>query len=308
MKVGITGGAGFIGSYVVDELRRRGHSPVVFDHRGRTSEAADFMLGDTRDAAAVMALAQHVDGIIHLATVLGTQETITAPRATIETNIIGGLNVLEACRWALIPAVNICVGNYWMRNTYSTSKRTVERLVEQYNTELGTRINNVRVVNAYGPRQAAAPPFAPGKVRKIMPAFICRALSGMPLEVYGDGQQISDCVYVADVARVLVSALECASDGHTWPAPVEVGPNWHVTVRQVAEMVLTDVARRTGTWGEIVYLPMRPGEPEGGKVTADTSTLAEVGEDPERFTSLREGIGSTVEWFVKNEGVAWKRP
>jgi len=266
------------------------------------------MLGDTRDATAIMALAQHVDGIIHLASVLGTQETITCPRPTIETNVFGGLNVLEACRYSLIPAVNICVGNFWMRNSYSSSKRFVERLVEQYNTELDTRINNVRVVNAYGPRQAAAPPFAPGKVRKIMPAFICRALSGMPVEVYGDGQQISDCVYVGDVARVLVSALECAQDGHIWPTPVEVGPNWHVTVRQVAEMVLTEVARRTGVWGEIVHLPMRPGEPEGGKVTADTSTLEQVGEDPERFLSLREGIANTVEWFVKNEGVTWKRP
>jgi UDP-glucose 4-epimerase len=308
MKVGVTGGAGFIGGWVVDELINRGFEPVVFDHRGRAVRDVEFMLGDIRDQTAVYALAQRVDRIIHLATMLGTQETMEHPRSAIEVNVLGGLNVLEACRFAKVPAVNICVGNHWMRNTYSTSKTTVERLVEQYNANLGTFVNNVRVVNAYGPGQGAAPPFSSGKVRKIMPAFICRALSGMPIEVYGDGSQTSDCVWVGDVARILVHALHFAAAGRTWPTPVEVGPIGHTTVQGVALLVANEVAKITGVEVPIVHLPMRPGEPEGGVVTADTSTLAWVDESPDDLLPLHEGVARTVAWFVENEGKTWRRP
>ena len=88
--------------------------------------------------------------------------------------------MLQAAAQYDLPGVYIGVGNHWMNNTYSISKTQVERFVDMYNTERGTRVNIVRVVNAYGPRQLAAHPYGPGKVRKITPAFICRALRDEP--------------------------------------------------------------------------------------------------------------------------------
>jgi UDP-glucose 4-epimerase len=299
MKVGVTGGAGFIGSYVIEELTRRGHSVVVFDPRGRTVAPAEVMLGDVRDDVAVTELAAHVDGLIHLAAVLGTQETITNPRPAVLSNVQGGLNVLEAATQYGLPVVNICVGNHWMNNSYSISKTTVERLGHMFRVERGTKLNQVRVVNAYGPRQSAAPPFGPSKVRKIMPAFICRALAGQPIEVYGDGQQVSDCVWVGDVARALVTALESAAAGTVFDRVVEVGPADHATVNEVAAIVRDEAALVTGDVVRITHAPMRPGEQPGAKVTADTSTLALVGMTADELVPLREGIGRTVRWFAR---------
>ena len=129
----VTGGGGFIGSYVVEELLRRQYKVVVFDTRWRKPiEGAEVVLGDTRDATSVTEAIAHVDGVIHLAGVLGTQETITNPRPAVETNVMGGLNVLEACAQYDLPLVNIAVGNWWMNNTYSITKNTVERFCDMW--------------------------------------------------------------------------------------------------------------------------------------------------------------------------------
>lgn len=295
-RVGVTGGSGFIGRHVSDALTRQGIEPVVFDHMGR-----GVMLGDVRDRTACFELAAHVDGIIHLAAVLGTQETIRDPRPAVETNVLGGLNVLEACSHYDIPLVNIAVGNWWMRNTYSTTKHTVERLLEQYRDNLGLRAVNVRAVNAYGPGQSVAPPYGSAAVRKIVPSFVCRALSGDPIEVYGNGYQISDMVYVSDVAETLVSVLERFESGIVPKEVIEVGPTEHNTVLSVAELVIELVGQ-----GQIDYLPMRPGEEPNASVTANTETLAEVGVNRNRFTSLPDGLAKTIDWFRAERGVTWQ--
>jgi UDP-glucose 4-epimerase len=309
VRVGVTGGAGFIGGWVADTLIERGHSVVVFDTRGRTPrDDVDIMLGDVRDEVAVTELMAHVDGVIHLAAVLGTQETIKNPRPAFLTNGVGGLNVLEACTQYDTPLVNICVGNWWMNNSYSITKHTFERLLAMFVKEHGVRAANVRCVNAYGPRQSAAPPFAPGKVRKIMPAFICRALSDMPIEVYGDGEQISDCVFVGDVARTLVTALEYVASGGVVEKPVEVGPANSTTVNAIAHKVADTVASLTGEEPvQVVHLPMRPGEQPGAVVAADTTSLRQIGLDPADFVDIDDGILQTVQYFARNEGVTWSR-
>lgn len=140
-----------------------------------------------------------------------------------------------------------------------------------------------------------------------MPAFVCRALSGMPVEVYGDGSQVSDMVYVSDVARSLVAALVCVQDGPV-PGTVEVGPARSVTVRDLAELVVVEAARLTDVTVPIHYLPMRPGEIPGAQVTADTSTLAMIGVDPGSFVGLERGVASTVSWFAAEQGRLWRSP
>lgn len=308
MKVGITGGAGFIGSWVTDELIVRGHTPLIFDTRGRKPrEDVEVMLGDIRDEVAVTEMAAHVDAIIHLAAVLGTQETIKNPRPAVETNLFGGLNVLEAAQQYGLPLVNICVGNFWMNNSYSITKSSFERLLAMFIKEHGMVAANVRCVNAYGPRQAAAPPYAPGKVRKVIPAFTCRALTGAPVEIYGDGNNISDCVFVGDVADALVSSLEFIAAGGVLTRTMEIGPVNSNTVNEVANTVIDAASKFAGVRSDIVHLPMRPGENVGDVVTCDPSTLADINMSIEGLTSLKDGIEKTVEWFAMNEGITWHR-
>ncbi|MFC4534492.1 NAD-dependent epimerase/dehydratase family protein [Sphaerisporangium dianthi] len=309
MKVGVTGGNGFIGQYVCEELVKRGHEPMVFDHRGRCPGGPwEVMIGDVRDATAMSELAAQCDGIIHLAAVLGTQETITNPRPAAETNLQGGLNFLEAVAQYDLPGVYICVGNHWMNNSYSITKTAVERFVQMFNSHRGTRVNCVRVVNAYGPGQKAAPPFAAGKVRKITPAVVCRALSGMPVELYGGGRQISDMVWVGDAARGLVAALETAAAGRVLDQVVEVGPMKSTSIREVAELIIDLCADRGYPRVPVHELPMRPGETPDTPVTVDSSTLLDVGMAPDSLVPLRDGMALTVDWFIENHGVTWTAP
>lgn len=332
MKIGITGGAGFIGGWTAAAALAHGHEVVMFDRRRdvnvsplrslRTAmgtpeaeriaheDRVSVFLGDVMDPVAMTELAAHVDGIIHLAACLGTQETIKNPRPATMTNVLGGLNFLEAVAQYGITGVYIGVGNHWMENTYSISKTTIERFVHMFNAERGTKVNIVRAVNAYGPGQSMAPPFGPAKVRKITPAFVARALTGAPIEVYGDGEQVSDMVHVRDVAEALVRALEASYAGKllvdpAFPSegavPIEIGPKEHATVNEVAEEIIQAVRIGSGVVpAPVTHLPMRPGETPGARVVADTSTLALLGMDPAKLTPLREGIRETVSWYAEH--------
>lgn len=311
-KVLVTGGAGFIGRYVCENLLSKGYVPIIFDHHKRENseytEGCETFMGDVRDAVQVSEAMAHADGWIHLAACLGTQETIQDPYPAAETNLLGGLNILQAAAKYDVPGVYIAVGNWWMNNPYSITKNMIERFVHMYNKDRGTRVNIVRAVNAYGPRQLAAAPFGPGKVRKITPAFICRALAGMPIEVYGGGDQVSDMVYVEDVAKALVNALEYADKGKVIEKAVEVGPIEHWTVYAIATLVGEYCAKETGVSVEIKSLPMRPGEIAGSKVIADYSTLDLIGMNPDQLVPIEVGMKKTVDYFVQEKGKAWRLP
>jgi UDP-glucose 4-epimerase len=299
MKIGITGGNGFISGWVRKELLNRGHSVVVFDRqlKGVLQENEEFFLGDVTDETAVFELAAHVDGIIHLAAVLGTQETIQNPIPSAVTNIIGSLNVFEATTQYKLPCVFAGVGNHFMRldgtGSYTISKSAAEDYTRMYNKFRGSNIAVVRPVNAYGPGQSVAAPYGSSKVRKIMPSFICRALSGDDLEVYGDGTQISDCVYVGDVARVFVSALEYTNNNGAPSKPLEVGPVESITVNDIANNIIS----MTGNRSKIVHLPMRPGETPNAVVSANYATLELIEEDANKFMPLDRGIENTIEYY-----------
>ena len=308
MKTLVTGGSGFIASWIRQELLTRGHQVLVMDHQDRRQTLADgeeFFLGDVRDATAVTEAAAHVDGIIHLAAVLGTQETISNPRPSAETNILGSLNVFEAANQYGLPAVYAGVGNAWMRDhgtgSYTISKTAAEDFVRMFNAYRGGRITIVRPVNAYGPGQSVAAPYGTSKVRKIAPSFICRALTGAPIEVYGDGTQISDCVYVEDVARAFVQALEHTAAHGPAERPVEVGPLESVTVNDIARLVGEYAAKLTDREpAAIKHLPMRPGEVPNAVVSSDTSTLAQIGMTAADFVTLEDGIRRTVDYYAEH--------
>jgi len=321
----VTGGHGFIGRYTVERLQAAGRDVMVLDPHTHLSDVpgVEHWFGDIRDSVMVTEAMAHADSWIHLGGVLGTQETIANPRPAAQTNVLGGLNVFEAAAQYDIPGVNIAVGNWWMNNTYSISKSTAERFAQMMNRERGTRINIVRALNAFGPRQTVAAPFGTSKVRKIGPAFILRALCGMPIEIYGDGNQIMDMVYVDDVAMVLVRALEMAEAGdiphHDEVQPdgveqnvqtiIEAGSCRPTTVNDIADVVVAEVERLTGVerLGH-VHLPMRPGEPPASVVLGHEDKLQASGYEISDLVTLEEGMSKSVAWYAAHEGEIWDRP
>lgn len=298
----VTGGNGFIGRAVCRALLGEGFSVTVLDPRGRPPvPGCNLRLGDIRDATAVDEAVAHAEGVIHLAGVLGTQETISNPLPAAETNVLGGLSVLNACAAHGAPIVNIGVGNWFEDNTYSLTKHTLERFCNMFRRHRGTRVVTVRALNAYGPGQSVAMPYGPSRVRKIIPSFTARALRGDPIEIYGDGLQIMDMIYVDDVAKVLVASLRYLDDNESSEVVFEAGTGRPTTVLDIARAVL-DAVRAAGvdTASEIRHLPMRPGETPGVVVKANVSTLAALapyGVDPEYFVPLELGMAETASWY-----------
>jgi UDP-glucose 4-epimerase len=191
-----------------------------------------------------------------------------------------------------LPGVNIAVGNHWETNTYSITKSTMERFAKMFRAYDNLPVTTVRALNAYGPRQSVAAPYGTSKVRKIMPSFVMRALHGDPIEIYGDGLQVMDMIFVADVARVLVDALELTEREGGQEQVFEAGSGRDTTVLDIANAVVHCVGQ-----GEIRHVPMRPGETPGAVVLADTGTLAPLGIKPDDLIALEQGVPTTVEYF-----------
>lgn len=294
-KILVTGGNGFIGRYVVEEILARGKTPIIFDRHEKNTlpEGAELFLGDITNDVDVTEGVAHADAWIHLAGVLGTAETIKNPNPAAATNILGGLNVFKAAAQYKVPGVNIAVGNYWMNNTYSITKSTMERFAAMFNKEAGTDITIVRALNAYGPRQVAAPPYGPSKVKKIMPAFVNAAIHDKPIQIYGDGTQVMDMIYVADVAKVLVSALEYTIENGASETIFEAGSGIDTTVNDIAQAVLYATNSKAG----MEHTAMRAGEPEHSVVLGNPGTLEPLGITAEDFVPLNYGVLKTVEYF-----------
>lgn len=299
MKVLVTGACGFIGGHVVEELISRGITPVVFDrfppqkdNYNRLPNAEfEFFCGDIRDRHAVSEAVSFCDGAINLAGVLGTSETVDNPFPSAETNILGGLNFLEACRQHKKRGVQIAVGNHFMNNTYAITKTAIERLALMYNKEHGTQIAVVRGLNVYGERQKHKP------VRKITPNFICQALRGEPIKIYGDGESIMDMIYVKDLAKILVDAL--LLNHGVYDSVFSAGTGRRTTVNEIARIINVITQNTSG----VKHIPMRQGEDDHSVVLGDPETLnplrTQAGLDYP-LIPLEEGMTKTVAWYKEN--------
>ena len=259
MNVLVTGSAGFIGGWVSAVLNRDGHVMIPFDG-GR----------DVRDAHTVAKVIEedHAEAVINLAGVLGTSETfgVAGLRQAADVNIVGAVTVFGAAVRAGIPVVQIGTGHKGQPNPYAITKGAAEDLALARAQWKGEQIAVVRAYHAYGPGQKTFPPHGQSRVRKIIPSFICRALTGMPLEVNGDGTQLIDLVHVADVADVLVKAI-----GGPYGAVTEAGTGKATSAYSAA----TEVITRCGGPSQIAHVPMRDGEPEGAAVVARNPACAE---------------------------------
>lgn len=286
-KILVTGGSGFIGSYVIENLLGKGkciinldiNKPLVID------ECVQYKEGSITNEPLVEKLVEECDGIIHLGGLLGTSETIAQAKLMSQVNILGGLNVLDACKAHGKRAVIISTGNFWMFNCYSITKRAMAKFALMYNEEFGTEIAVVRGLNAYGPRQKAAP------IKKIMPNFVIPALNGTPLTLYGNGSQVADLIYVKDIAEILVRALFI--EHGVYDSIFEAGMGRDITVKEIAELVI----KLTHSDSVLQYADKRQGEERDAVVKADLRTLEPLEYSIENMVSIEEGIKLTIDWY-----------
>ena len=290
MKILVTGGTGFIGSHVVDTLIEKGHIVTVFEREQSfpLRKNTKIFLGDIKDKEAITTAISSHDGLIHLAGLLGTAETIDNPHFSVDVNISGALHCYDAIRQYKKKAVVITVGNYTWNNSYAITKYAAERFAFMYNKEHKTQIAVVRGLNVYGPRQKAAP------VKKVVPNFILSALQNKDIEIFGDGEQLMDLIYVADTAEILVRAL--LHDHLAYDEVLEAGSGKLVTVNHLAELII----RLSGSKSVLVHHPLRSGEPVHSVTKGDPKTLKVLGWKEANFISLENGLKQTIDWYKKH--------
>jgi UDP-glucose 4-epimerase len=283
MRVVVTGGSGFLGSFVVERLLDRGHTVHVIDVRKpEWTPTVHWIEKDTADQAGVSGVIADVRpaAVFHLAGLLGTSETFDHPQRTVRTNVIGTVNVLEACRSATTRYIGVQTGTPWL-SPYAISKRAATEFALGYHRAFGMPVTVLKIFNAFGPRQDGT-----GPVNKIVPRFAVDALRGEPLPIFGDGTQVIDLIHADGCAECFVLALERAPGrGEV----IEVGSGIPITVREVAERIL-DIAGG----GKVEYLPGRIGEGPEYPV-ADVSLAREMlGIVP---PAGLDRLPETVEWY-----------
>jgi UDP-glucose 4-epimerase len=285
MRAVVTGGSGFLGSFVCERLQERGHEVVVVDTvPPKWTPSLDWHRLDVVDDAIVTEIAAlRPDAIVHLAGLLGTSETFGWPQETIRVNTIGTVNVLEACRRVGASYVGVETGTPWL-SPYAISKRAATDFARGYNRAFGLRTSVLKVFNAYGPRQDGT-----GRVNKIVPRFAVNAILGRPLPIFGSGDQVIDVMHAEDVAECFARAVESApGEGEI----VEVGSGVPITVHEVADRIL-----EIAGGGSFTYLPRRLGEGDEYPVADTTLCRGLLGFVPQ---PLDDRLKETMDWYQEN--------
>lgn len=285
MNVLVTGSSGFIGSVLVAALLQRGHHVSAFDKVPTMHELpVNSLLGDIRSLDDVQAAVRGQDMVYHLAGVLGSHELVGNVRHSLDVNVGGTLNVLEACRLHNARMLLVSKPNVWL-NTYSITKETAEQFSKMYMAEYGVVTTIVKWFNAYGPGQKVGP----GHIQKAMPTFIVNALENKPLPVFGDGMQTADFIYVDELVEATIAVAETPkAAGRT----VEIGTGIETSMLQLCNMIL----EMTESSSEIELHPMRPGETANTELCADLVTLKETTGFVPRI-KLEHGLRQTIAYY-----------
>ena len=198
----ITGGSGFLGSHIADELVRKGQEVVVLDLEPPASEDRTFIHADIRDAQAVSDAMIGCDSVFHCAAIADLDRARDLPRLALEVNVLGTLTALEAAGAAGVQRFMFASSVYVFSNggsVYRTTKQAAERLVEDLSPQLGLRSTILRFGSLYGPR---ADP------QNAILRLVTQAVNDRRIDFWGDGTEIREYVHITDAASLAVTALD----------------------------------------------------------------------------------------------------
>ena len=301
MKVLVTGGSGFIGSHVVDQLVEAGHKPVIYDRLPSPfRDDIQTELGELSDLTMLELAMSGCDAVMHLAAAADVNEVAKMPVESEAANARGTLNVLEAARGAGVKRV-IYASTIWVytgesgervdeesnlgmpNHLYTASKLAGEMYCRSYNELYDLEFTVLRFGIPYGPRARPA---------AVVPAFVGKAMDGQPLTVAGAGDQSRRFVYVEDLASGCVKALDPVAANRTY----NLVSDSSVTILEIAELVQELVAP-TG----IEYTEQRTADYVGVEVSG-VRAEEELGWTAE--TSFADGVSRYVEWRREDEALA----
>jgi UDP-glucose 4-epimerase len=303
MRCAVTGGSGFIGSHVVDVLRKQDYEVVVIDHRVRPHrEDVEFADVDITNYSAVLKSTKGCDYVFHLAAVSNVNIAFKQPVYAVELNILGTTNVLEAARQNKVKRV-VFASTVWVYSgskgrdvdedspfympgaghIYSSSKIASELLCQDYFELYKQPFTILRYGIPYGPRM---------REELLIPIFLKKAFADEPLNITGDGSQFRNFVYVEDLAQAHILAMREKAENEIY----NLEGMRKITIKEVAETI----KRLVGGDVEITYTPARPGD-YAGKEVSKKKAKREL--DWEPTTDFEEGMKKTIEWYKKKHGV-----
>ena len=308
MRILVTGGAGFIGSNIVDGYLDAGHEVTVVDDLSagmpaNVSRRARLHRVDVRSAEldAVLA-AERPEIISHHAAQVSVRRSVEEPIHDAEINVLGSLNLLEAARrhgvrrvifastggaiYGEMDAATTADERHPCRprSPYAVAKLAVEHYLDGYRMAGGLETVVLRYANVYGPRQD------PHGEAGVIAIFIQRILAGLTPVIYGDGEQVRDFVYVGDVARANLAALNVPADE---PVIVNIGTGRGTSVNALWNALAAIAQPGVGPYHE----PVRAGDILRS-VLDPSRAKAVLGWQPE--VELAEGLRRTWQWFVAN--------
>ncbi len=306
MRVLVTGGAGFVGSHLADQLLASGHEVVVVDNYFTGSKAN---LGHLRDHQGfevirhdvTFPLYVEVDAIYNMASPASPIHYQHDPVQTTKTNVMGAINMLGLAKRLRVPILQASTSevygdpevhpqteDYWgkvnpigPRACYDEAKRVAETLFFDYHRQHGLDIRVARIFNTYGPRMAADD-------GRVVSNFIVQALRGDPITIYGDGSQTRSFCYVDDLVTGLIALMDNTA-GEV--GPVNLGNPGEFTMLELAEKVLA----LTNSESTIEYLPLPQDDPKQRQ--PDISKAKDIlGWEPQ--VALDEGLEATISYFA----------
>jgi nucleoside-diphosphate-sugar epimerase len=311
MRYLVTGGAGFIGSNIVDELVRRGHQVVVLDDLSAGKEAnlagvrgkIDFRVGSITDLAAVQSACQGADYVIHLAARTSVPRSVKDPIETNRVNIDGTLNVLVAARDAKVRRIVYAASSSAYGETptlpkvesmrsepispYGVTKYVGELYAQVFGRVYGLENASVRYFNVFGPRQDPTSQYS-----GVLSRFMLAVIQDTPPVIYGDGEQSRDFTYVENVVDETLRACEASeASGQVFNG----GTGARITLNEVIQML----ERITGKKIRPDYSPPRNGDIRHSQ--ADISLARRLlGYEPR--VHFEEGLQRTWDWYKNNYG------
>jgi len=301
----VTGGAGFLGSHLVDRLLREGHEVLAIDNLLTGKERnLDHLRSEKKfrflrhDVTKFIAVEGPVDFVFHFASPASPIDYLELPIQTLKVGSLGTHNALGLAKAKgatfLLASTSECYGDplvhpqkeeYWgnvnpvgPRGVYDEAKRFQEAITMAYHTYHGLETRIVRIFNTYGPRMRL-------NDGRVLPAFIGQALRGEDLTIFGDGTQTRSFCYQSDLIEGIYRLL--MSD---YPYPVNIGNPSEITINQFAE----EIIKLTGTTQKLVHKPLPKDDPKQRQ--PDISRAKEIlGWEPK--ITRAEGLKITYDYF-----------